>query len=74
LENKGDLELTFIGTGGAFSKKYFQNNVLVVKGDSHLLIDCGTRAPEALDLLGLSVGAIRNYLVTHSHADHIGGL
>ncbi len=74
LKNGGDLELTFIGAGGAFSKKFFQNNLLVVKGDSHLLVDCGTRAPEALSLLGLSVGQVGNYLITHTHADHIGGL
>ena len=74
LTNSGDLSLTFIGAGSAFTKKYFQNNLLIVKGDSHLLVDCGTRTPEALGLLGLSVTKIRNYLITHSHADHIGGL
>lgn len=74
LENGGDLELSFIGAGGAFSKKFFQNNLLVVKGKSHVLVDCGTRAPDALSQLGLSVGAIGTYLITHGHADHIGGL
>lgn len=74
LKNDGRLDLTFIGTGSAFSKKFFQNNVLVVKGESHLLVDCGSRTPEALSKLGLSVGQIGNYLITHSHADHIGGL
>jgi len=74
LTNGGELELTFIGSGSAFSKVFYQNNLLIVKGDSHLLVDCGTRAPEALARLGLSVGAIRNYLITHTHADHIGGL
>jgi len=74
LSNKGGLDLTFIGSGGAFSRKFFQNNLLIVKGDAHLLVDCGTRAPEALSLLGLSIGQIDNYLITHTHADHIGGL
>jgi ribonuclease BN (tRNA processing enzyme) len=74
LTNDGALELTFVGAGSAFSKKYFQNNVLIVQGDDHVLVDCGTRAPEALSLLGLSVMDVRNYLITHSHADHIGGL
>jgi ribonuclease BN (tRNA processing enzyme) len=74
LTNGGSLDLTFIGAGGAFSKKFYQNNVLVVKGSTHLLVDCGTRTPEALALLGLSVAQISNYLITHSHADHIGGL
>jgi len=74
LTNRGDLDLTFIGSGAAFSKKFFQNNLLIVKGDSHLLVDCGSRTPEALSLLGLSVAQITNYLITHTHADHIGGL
>jgi len=74
LTNGGALELTFVGSGSAFSKRYFQNNLLVVKGESHVLVDCGNRAPQALASLGLSVGAVTNYLITHSHADHIGGL
>jgi ribonuclease BN (tRNA processing enzyme) len=74
LETDGQLRLVFIGAGSAFTKKNYQNNLLVIKGPDHVLIDCGTRAPEALSHLGLSVSAIRNYLITHSHADHVGGL
>ena len=74
LANDGVLALKFIGTGSAFSKKFYQNNLLVVKGQNHLLVDCGTRTPEALNKVGLSVTNIKNYLITHSHADHIGGL
>lgn len=74
LTNKGRLALLFLGTGSAFTKKNYQNNLLIVKGDDHLLVDCGTRGPEALTRLGRTVGDIRNYYVTHSHADHIGGL
>lgn len=74
LENDGRLSLLFVGAGSAFSKKYYQNNLLVVKGRDHALVDCGTRAPEALALLGIPVTSIENYVVTHSHADHTGGL
>jgi ribonuclease BN (tRNA processing enzyme) len=74
LRNEGDLDLTFIGSGSAFSKKFFQNNILLVKGEAHVMVDCGTRTPEALFLLGHTVNDIRTWLVTHSHADHIGGL
>jgi ribonuclease BN (tRNA processing enzyme) len=74
LTNGGTLELTFVGTGSAFTKRFHQNNLLIVKGQDHLLVDCGTRAPEALSLHGLTVGAVSNYLITHTHADHIGGL
>jgi ribonuclease BN (tRNA processing enzyme) len=74
LTNDGVLTLFPVGCGSAFSKKLFQNNYLVIKGDSHVMIDCGTRAPKALHSLGHGVGDIRTWLITHSHADHIGGL
>lgn len=74
LSNSGALSLMPIGCGGAFSKTLYQNNFLVVKGDDHLMIDCGTRTPEALSRLGRPVTDIRNWLITHSHADHVGGL
>lgn len=74
LENDGNLALTFIGAGSAFSKRFYQTNLLVVKGSDHLLIDCGTRAPEALFKLGISLTSINTFLITHCHADHIGGL
>lgn len=48
--------------------------MLIIKGDDHLLIDCGSKGPQALYELGLHVTDIRNFLITHSHADHIGGL
>jgi hypothetical protein len=74
LENDGRLSLLFVGAGSAFSKKFYQTNLLVVKGSDHALVDCGTRAPEALALLGVPVTKIENYVITHSHADHVGGL
>jgi len=74
LRNDGRLSLTFIGSGSAFSKRFFQTNLLIVKGATHLLVDCGSRAPEALHKLGRSVTELENVLITHSHADHIGGL
>ena len=74
LNNQGELCLYFIGTGSAFAKTLHQNNLLIIKGDDHLLIDCGTRCSQALHEVGLPIGQIRNYLITHSHADHIGGL
>lgn len=74
LVNGGELALHFIGTGSAFAKTLNQNNLLVVKGEDHLLIDCGTRCPQALHDAGIPLAQLENYLITHSHADHIGGL
>jgi ribonuclease BN (tRNA processing enzyme) len=74
LKNDGRLSLFFIGVGSAFSKRHFQTNLLIVKGQDHLLVDCGTKMCQALFELGLSVMDIRNFFITHSHADHIGGL
>ncbi|MFA6855627.1 MAG: MBL fold metallo-hydrolase [Treponema sp.] len=72
--NNGELSFFFIGTGSAFSKKNFQTNVLIVKGNEHILIDCGTLCPYAFSTYNSSITSVKNLLITHSHADHIGGL
>lgn len=74
LKNDGTLQLFFLGTGSAFTKNHYQTNLLIIKGDDHLLIDCGTKCPQAFASLGSSITQVENLLVTHSHADHIGGL
>ena len=74
LTNGGELSLFWLGVGSAFSKLHYQTNLIIVKGDDHLMIDCGTKAPQALYELGLQPTDVRNFLITHSHADHIGGL
>ena len=74
LTNNGDLALYFVGTGSAFAKTLNQNNLLIIKGNDHLAIDCGTEFSNALHSVGVPIPAIRNFLITHSHADHIGGL
>ena len=75
LKNNGNLEFVFIGTGTALGKKLFHNNCIIIKGDTHILVDFGMTGPEALrESVGLDVLDIDNILITHSHADHIGGL
>lgn len=75
LTNDGQLSLFFIGTGSAFSKKYFQTNFLIVKGNDHILTDCGTLCTYALEkVFNTPVTSIKNIFVTHPHADHIGSL
>ena len=74
LTNRGPLSLYFVGTGSAFARTLNQNNLLIVKGDNHLLVDCGTGCPQSLYDAGLPLSDVKNYVITHSHADHIGGL
>ncbi len=74
LTTQGQLSLFFPGTGSAFTKLNFQNNILVIKGQDHLLIDCGNMCPYAFHTFNSSITSISNFLITHSHADHAGGL
>lgn len=74
LTNDGSLSFFFVGVGSAFSKKHYQNNILIVKGNDHILVDCGITCPTALYNYGSNITKIKNILITHSHADHIGGL
>lgn len=68
------LRLQMLGTGGAFSKKYYNNNGLLYADDFTLLIDCGITAPMSLHQLGVSLTEIDAILITHIHGDHVGGL
>lgn len=74
LKNDSRLQVVFVGVGGAFTKRQNQTNLLIIKGKDHLLIDCGNTCSGALMSLGIPITDIRNFLITHSHADHIGGL
>lgn len=74
LTNDGSLQFFFAGTGGAFNKTHFQNNLIVIKGKDHVLIDCGSLCPYALKTFNTNLTEIRAFLPTHSHSDHIGGL
>jgi ribonuclease BN (tRNA processing enzyme) len=74
LTNGGALSCFFLGVGSAFAKKNYQTNLLLIKGNTHLLIDCGTTASAALLSYASSIAKIKNFFITHSHADHIGSL
>ena len=69
------MEITMIGSGSAFAKKYYNTSALVTFDDGYkLLIDCGSTVPTALHEHNISIGDIDGLLVTHLHADHIGGI
>ena len=53
------------------------NGTLVMKGDTLLLVDCGfshTRLIKRMAALGCCPKDVSAVLVTHEHADHIGGV
>lgn len=68
------LKLQMLGTGSAFAKRNYNNNALFHSRDAKLLIDCGITAPLSLHQLGFNWGEIDACLITHMHADHVGGL
>lgn len=73
--NSGNLSIFFLGTGTSFSKKYLQTNLLVIKGEEHLLIDCGNICPFVFDrIYHTDISNVKNILLTHPHSDHIGGI
>jgi len=75
LKNEGKLEIVFIGVGNAFSQKLHNLNLILIKGDKHILVDFGIKGPEGLNThTGLTNYDIETVLPTHSHSDHIGAL
>lgn len=68
------MDIRMLGCGSAFAKEFYNNNAIVYAGGRKLLVDCGTTAHIALRKLGLSLAEIDGVLITHIHADHVGGL
>lgn len=65
------MELKFLGVGSFFTKTDYHNNLCV---NGNILIDCGFTAGRSLHDCGRSFGDIDHIFITHTHADHIGGL
>ncbi|QHT63867.1 ribonuclease Z [Paenibacillus lycopersici] len=63
-----------LGTGSAFAKTYFNTNALIYADHNTLLLDCGITAPLSLHQLGKPLSEIDAVLISHIHADHIGGM
>nr|WP_255807557.1 MBL fold metallo-hydrolase [Cohnella mopanensis] len=63
-----------LGTGSAFAKAFNNNNALFTVDGLNLLVDCGITGPKALHELGYSFNDLYAILITHIHADHMGGL
>ncbi|MBK35755.1 MAG: MBL fold metallo-hydrolase [Gemmatimonadetes bacterium] len=67
----GKMELQFLGVGSFFTKTDYHNNLCI---NSNILIDCGFTAARSLRDQGRNFGDIDHLFITHTHADHIGGL
>lgn len=68
------MKIQMLGTGSAFAKKFYNNNALLETEGGVLLVDCGVTAPKALYELGKTFDEIDAVLISHIHADHIGGM
>ncbi|CAK0757491.1 Lactamase_B domain-containing protein [Gammaproteobacteria bacterium] len=72
--SRAGLIFVFVGVGSAFAKKNSQTSLIIAKDGVVLLVDIGTTIPTALAKKGIKVTDFDYYHITHSHADHIGGV
>lgn len=63
-----------LGTGSAFAKNYYNTNALLFSNGKTAMLDCGITAPLSLHKLGKTFDEIDALLISHIHADHIGGM
>jgi glyoxylase-like metal-dependent hydrolase (beta-lactamase superfamily II) len=73
-----DSHILIVGSGSAFSTKFHQTGILIITPRTHLLVDFGMTGPRAYNELVFEdkppLDQIENVFITHSHADHVGGL
>lgn len=72
--SQGHLVFCFVGVGSAFAKRNAQTALIIAYNGLTILVDCGSTIPAALHEKGIQLADFDYYHITHSHADHIGGL
>ena len=69
------LNLTFIGSGDAFSSGgRLQSGIFIEKQTHGLLLDCGATLLTGLQRCGLSSNQIDSIAISHLHGDHFCGI
>ncbi|WP_082083943.1 MBL fold metallo-hydrolase [Paenibacillus beijingensis] len=68
------MRIQMVGTGSAFAKRYFNNNALIEGDGCRFMLDCGVTGPTALHKAGITFGELDGLLISHIHADHVGGV
>lgn len=66
--------LHLLGTGSAFSDARRTTTMLAFEsGGRTLVVDCGGDVIQRLQAAGVELAGIEGMIVTHEHADHVGG-
>lgn len=68
------MQVTWNGTGSAWSYSFGNSSAIVEAGGQRILIDCGHTVPARLQQMGLSFRDFDAVIITHLHGDHIYGL
>ena len=74
LKTDGFLRLIFLGVGSAFAGKSPQSNMIIIKGDTSLVVDMGSTWGPRIKELNLTPHDFSDFMITHAHGDHIHGL
>ncbi|HZO92074.1 MAG TPA: MBL fold metallo-hydrolase [Chthonomonadaceae bacterium] len=68
------MQLTWNGTGSAWSRLFGNASAVLEADGQRLLIDCGHTVPGRLQQMGLSLRDMDAVFISHLHGDHIYGL
>ena len=69
------MRIQFLGCGDAFGSGGRFNTCFHVVGDRvNFLIDCGATSLVAMKKFSVDRNAVDTILLTHFHADHVGGI